>query len=245
MKRPRPTRKPLKPSAPTQKQRWRQLLVLLLLPGGGLLGWGTFVLLVNSSQPSSAHIASSTQPTSTRAAPTTQVTPPPAATATPFPDWERFDGDGFHLDLPAALSGQHPVYINDGTGMTVTWGYEDHPLTTPLQHLESETNILLSYSTKITDTDICPESGTPVTLASGFVGRQQTDVPPNANGPGQPYLYVWLSVVMNGLAIRLEMDGNDPADTFFARYNVLWQHMLGSLATSPSTDIPPHNHPCG
>lgn len=156
-----------------------------------------------------------------------------------------FDGDGFHFDIPAVLSGQHPLYINDGTGLDVVYVYEDKPLATPLQQVESETTIQLNYSYKITDTNICPGSGTPVTLASGVVGRQQTNVPPNANGPGQPYPYVWLSVVMNGVAIRIEMDGNDPAATFFTRYGGIWQHMLGSLAPSPSNDIPPQNHPCG
>lgn len=235
----------MKRPMPTRKQRWRQLLLLLLGAGAGLLGWGTFALLVNSTQPSTAHTASSTQPTSTLATTATETTPPRAATATPLPDWERFDGDGFHLDIPAVLSGQHPLYINDGTGMDVVFVYEDKPLATPLQQVESETTIQLNYSTKITDTNICPESGTPVTLASGVVGRQQTDVPPNVNGPGQPYLYVWLSVVINGVVIRVELDGNNPADTFFARYGGIWQHMLASLAPSPSNDIPPHNHPCG
>jgi hypothetical protein len=219
--------------------------VLFLLLGGGLLGWGTFALLTSSTQALSPHTVSNTQPTSTFAATATETTPPHAPTATPLPDWERFDGDGFHLVIPAVLSGQHPLYINDGTGMDVVFVYEDKPLATPLQQVESETTIQLNYSYKITDTNICPGSGTPVTLASGFVGRQQTNVPPNANGPGQPYPYVWLSVVMNGVVIRVEMDGNDPADTFFARYGGIWQHMLASLAPSPSNDIPPQNHPCG
>lgn len=224
----------MKRPEPTRKQRWKQLLVLLLLLLGGLLGWGIFALLVNSMQAPLTHTVTAAQATSTR-----------MMTATPTPDWEPAVLDGFQLDIPGALSGQHPVYINDGSGLTITWVYEEKPLATPLQHVEAETNIQVSYSTRITDTNICPVRGTPVTLASGFVGRQQTDVPPTANGPAQSYPYVWLSVVINGVAIRVELDGNDPAETFFARYGGIWQHILASLAPGPNNDAPPHNHPCG
>jgi hypothetical protein len=224
----------MKRTVPTRKQRWRQLLVLLLLLVGGLLGWRVFALLVNNIQ------ATSTQTTNAQPATSTH-----AATATSTPDWEPAVLDGFQLDIPGVLSGQHPVYINDGSGLTITWVYEEKPRASPLQHLEAETNLQVSYSIRITDTNICPVRGTSVTLASGFVGRQQTDVPPTANGPAQSYPYVWLSVVINGVAIRVELDGNDPADTFFARYGGIWQHILASLAPGPNNDAPPHNHPCG
>jgi hypothetical protein len=185
-----------------------------------------------------------------------RATPPPSAAPTSAPaatpasqaggDWQPYvNADvGFRLDVPAVLGSSHGFFINNFTGQGFDMTYTGAPTTTPLQTLEAETTVEVLYSGTITDRDICPHDGTPVMLGDGIVGLQETNAPPDANGPDAPYPYVHVSLVLNGTAIRIELRGQAPAETFFTRYGDLWQHMLASFATVPGAPVSP-THPCG
>jgi hypothetical protein len=116
-------------------------------------------------------------------------------------------------------------------------------LSTPLQRTAAGIVVRILYSTKITDTNICPSGGTPVILGTGTRAWQETNVPPNATGPAASSLYVHVSLVLNGMAVRIELVGQDPPDTFFARYGAIWRHMLASFAPLPAQGVRT-SHPC-
>ncbi len=170
----------------------------------------------------------------------------PTATSQSNGDWAPYVNSeyGFRLDLPGILASSHGFFINNFTGQGFDMAYLNAPITTPLQRLEAETAVEVLYSTAITDRDICPDAGTPVMLGTGIEGRQQTNVPPAANGPAALYPYVHVSLVLNGVAIRVELRGQGPSETFLARYAALWQHMLASFA--PVAGGPVYTtRPCG
>lgn len=169
-------------------------------------------------------------------------TAPDAATA----DWTSYVNQtyGFRLDLPAALASNHGFFINDASGQGFDMAYNNAPLTTPLQRLQAQTVVEVLYSTAITDRDICPDAGAPVTLGASIPGRQQSNAPPLLNGPAADAPYVNASVAQGGVAIRFELRGQPPAETFTARYGDLWRHMLASFA--PVSGGPVYaTHPCG
>jgi hypothetical protein len=170
----------------------------------------------------------------------------PTATPQSNGDWSPYVNleYGFRLGLPGVLASSHGFFINNFAGQGFDMAYLNAPITTPLQRLEAETAVEVLYSTAITDRDICPDAGAPVMLGAGIGGRQQTNVPPAANGPAALYPYVHVSLVLNGVAIRVELRGQGPSETFLARYAALWQHMLASFA--PVAGGPVYTtHPCG
>jgi hypothetical protein len=179
-----------------------------------------------------------------------KATPTPTATSAPSlstPDWRivRESEFGFRLDIPGALGSPHGFFINGTSGQGFDLSYYGAPLADALQRLETETHMEVLFSTAITDQNICPSSGTLVTVGPGISGRQQTDVPPTPTGPSQPYPYVMVSLVFHGVAIRLQLSAPqaDP-QTFLTRYGGLWQHVLASVSAVPGGPGDT-NHPCG
>jgi hypothetical protein len=177
------------------------------------------------------------------------ATPTPAGasgTSTPTPDWyvaELTDG-GFRVDMPSVLSPTHAVYINGGAGEYVAYVYTGRPASSPIKRAAAQAHVLVQYASQITDDNICPSGGTPVTLGARFTGYQRSDAPPEADGPPESYPYVRVSTALNGEVIQLELDALGPADTFFARYGDIWRHMLASFAALPSQS-PAATLPCG
>ncbi|HEV2237027.1 MAG TPA: hypothetical protein VGR57_10245 [Ktedonobacterales bacterium] len=168
-----------------------------------------------------------------------------AASATTT-DWTRYVNPsyGFQLDLPGALASGHGFFINDASGQGFDMAYANAPLTTSLQRLESETVVEVLYASAITDRDICPDAGAPVTLGAGIPGRAESNAPPLTNGPAANYPYIRASVAQGGVAVRFELRGQPPAETFMARYGAIWSHMLASFA--PVSGGPAYvTHPCG
>jgi hypothetical protein len=182
-------------------------------------------------------------PQSTRMAGQATASAPPAATSA---DWTPYVNSnyGFRLDLPGALAADHAFFINDASGQGFDMAYANAPLTSSLQRLEAETIVEVLYSTAVTDRDICPDAGAPVTLGASISGTEQSNAPPLSNGPAAPYPYVHASVVRGGVAIRFELRGQPPAETFMTRYGQIWSHMLASFA--PVSGGPVYTtHPCG
>jgi hypothetical protein len=182
-------------------------------------------------------------PTFTHAAGQSATTSAPAATAGDWTPYVNADY-GFRLDLPSALASGHGFFINNASGQGFDMTYNGAPLTSPLQRIEAETTVEVLYSSAVTDRDICPDAGAPVTLGASISGRQQSNAAPLSNGPAAPYPYVHASVVQGGVAIRFELRGQPPSETFMARYSQIWNHMLASFA--PVGGAPAFTtHPCG
>jgi len=173
-------------------------------------------------------------------------TPTGAGTSTPAPDWyaaELPDG-GFRVDMPSVLSPDHAVYINGGAGEYIAYVYTGRPASSPLKRAAAQARVFVQYASQITDDNICPNGGTPVTLGARYSGYQQSDAPPEADGPPANSPYVRVSLVLNGEAIQLELNASGPSDTFFAHYGDIWRHMLASFAPLPNQPAS-NNRPCG
>jgi hypothetical protein len=152
---------------------------------------------------------------------------------------------GFQVEIPGVLSSSHGFFINGTSGQGLDLTYQGAPLSDSLQQLEAETEVDVLFSGAISDTNICPSTGTPITVGPGIVGRQQTDVPPNPTGAAAPFPYVTVSFVLHGVAIQLRLLASQAApDTFLTRYSALWQHMLASAVAVPGGPGD-SNHPCG
>lgn len=171
-----------------------------------------------------------------------------APTLTPLPggDWKPYVNVdyGFRLDVPSVLGSTHGYFINNFTGQGFDLTYTGVPAATPLQTLEEETSVTVLFSTTITDMNICPSAGTPVTLGTGIAGRQETNTLPAPNTPTPSMPYVQVSIVLNGVAIRLVLNGQGSPDTFLTRYGALWRHMLASFGPVPGAPTRT-THPCG
>ena len=167
-------------------------------------------------------------------------------TSTPVPDWyaAELPNGGFRVDMPSVLSPDHPAYINGGAGEYIAFVYTGRPASDPLKRAAAQARVFVQYASRITDDNICPSGGTPMTLGARYSGYQQSDAPPEADGPPTNYPYVRVSTVLNGEAIQLELNASGPADTFFARYGEIWLHMLASFAPLPGQPIST-NRPCG
>jgi hypothetical protein len=177
------------------------------------------------------------------------ATPTPTGagdTSTPTPDWyvAELPDAGFRVDMPSVLSPDHAVYINGGAGEYIAFVYTGRPASSPLKRAAAQARVFVQYTSQITDDNICPSGGTPVTLGARYSGYQQSDAPPAADGPPASYPYVRVSLVLNGEVIQLELNAAGPADTFFARYGDLWRHMLASFAPLPNQPAS-KNRPCG
>lgn len=184
------------------------------------------------------------------------ATPAEMPTATGVPsdtlNWSTIQIDGaFRIDMPRVLACPHGFFINDFSGTGCDFTYAGAPLATPLAQVEAQAQVAILYSTKITDHPICPVAGLPLSFGpytpGGPVvqGRQETNAPPTPTdttaGTGP---YVQFSVVLNGLAIRVQLSALGPSETFFARYGAIWQHMVNSFAPLPHAVQQP-THPCG
>jgi hypothetical protein len=171
----------------------------------------------------------------------------PAGQPTPLEDWHTytFPAYGFRVDVPAVLQPHHAILINGGSGEAIDWYYEQGPLGSPLRQAAADTSVLIQYSTAITDTNICPLYGTIITIGGGVAARQETNIPLAGSGPPPAVPYVRVSLVVGGVAIRIELHGTAPADTFFARYGAIWQHLLATFATFPPQPPLGATHPCG
>lgn len=177
------------------------------------------------------------------------ATPTPSGaggTSTPAPDWytAELPEGGFRVDMPSVLSPDHAVYINGGAGQYIAYVYTGRPASSPLKRAAAQARVFVQYASQITDDNICPSGGTPVTLGARFPAYQQSDAPPETDGPPASYPYVRVSTVLNGEAIQLELNASGPADTFFARYGDIWRHMLASFAPLPGQPVS-NNRPCG
>lgn len=171
----------------------------------------------------------------------------PAGQPTPLEDWHTYTflAYGFRVDVPAVLQPHHAILINGGSGEAIAWYYEQGSLGSPLRQAAADTSVLIDYSTAITDTNICPLQGIPVTIGGGMAARQETNIPPPGGGPPPAVPYVRVSLVASGVAIRIELHGTAPADTFFARYGAIWQHLLATFATFPPQPPLRATRPCG
>jgi hypothetical protein len=224
--------------------RWSSLLLgvggllIFLLAFSGCLAVAALFVKNNQSAPHpAAHAPLSTH---TASLPTTT-----AASLPTNPDWHTYayPAYGFSVEISTVLYPGHALLINDGSGLSTDWGYNGAPLGSPLRVTAAETTVRVQYSTTISDTNLCPAGGTLVTIGSGIRAYQQTNVPPDLNGPSAPYPYVRVSLVTGGVAIRIELDGQGAPETFFARYGPIWQHMLDSFATFVPLQ-PLATHPC-
>ncbi len=224
--------------------RWSSLLLgiggflIFLLVLSGCLA--AAALFVNSNQPTTGRVAHAPLPTHTASLPAMTPTASPAN-----PDWHTYAylAYGFSVEISTVLYPSHSLLINDGSGLSTDWGYGGAALGSPLRVAAAETTVRLQYSTTISDTNICPAGGTPITIGAGIRAYQQTNVPPDLNGPAAPYPYVRVSLVSGGAAIRIELQGQGAPETFFARYGPIWQHMLASFAAFPAQP-PLTTHPC-
>lgn len=224
--------------------RWSRLLLgiggvlIFLLAFSGCLA--VAALVMNNTQSTPGPAGHALLPTHTVSQPTATAPPPPTN-----PDWHTYAylAYGFSVDVSTVLYPSHSLLINDGTGLQTDWGYEGAALGSPLRVAAAETTVRVQYSTTISDTNICPAGGTPITIGAGIRAYQQTNVPPDLNGPAAPYPYVRVSLVSGGVAIRIELQGQGAPETFFARYGPIWQHMLASFTLFP-TQPPLTTHPC-
>lgn len=231
-----------------------RLVLLLSLLSGVLVFTGCLIALAAfgvSHRLTQALAGASGGIHSAAAAPTSQAassTAVLAETPTPLADWHTytFPEQDFQVDLPAVLAPQHALFFNGGAGESIDWTYQQAPVVSPLREIAAGTLVRIQYSTAITDTNLCPTAGTPITVGPSLPARQETDVPPTANGPAVAYLYVHASLVTGGEAIRIELQGQGPPETFFVRYGAMWQHILASFAPIPPQpgQAPLTTHPC-
>lgn len=171
----------------------------------------------------------------------------PGEPATPLEDWHTytFPTYGFRVDVPAVLTPHHAILINGGSGEAISWYYEQAPLGSALRQAAADSSVLIQYSTTITDTNICPLRGVPITIGGGVAARQETNIPLAGSGPLPAVPYVRVSLVAGGVAVRIQMAGTAPADTFLARYGAIWQRLLATFATFPAQPPLGATHPCG
>jgi hypothetical protein len=172
------------------------------------------------------------------AAPTASATSASQATATPAtPNWRSFtSGGGFRIDLPGALGSSHGYFINDFSGQGFDLSYLGAPIVTPLQQREAQIWVSIRYSTKIVDTNICPQGGVPVTLGSGNATTPAWQRDEGTDGK--------VNLVLNGTAIEIALYSSESSQPVLSQYADIWRHMLASFAPLPGQ--PQHmTHPCG
>jgi hypothetical protein len=181
---------------------------------------------------------STTTSRSAVAAPPARATSAPQATATPAtPDWRPFtSGGGFHIDLPGALGSSHGYFINDFSGQGFDLSYLGAPIVTPLQQREAQIGVSIRYSTKIVDTNICPQGGVQVTMGSG---NATTSAWQRDEGTD-----VKVNLVLNGTAIEIALYSSDSSQPVLSQYADIWRHMLASFASLPG-QLQRTTHPCG
>jgi hypothetical protein len=219
--------------------RRRALLGLVALVALGAIALLT-ACLYGTVPPLLAHIltASPTSPPTATAVPSALATAAGTVTATPGnSDWDTFnvyDG-GFRVDVPGVLSSSHGYFINDFSGQGVDLAYNGATLSTPLQRLGAGVKVSVLYSTKITNSNICPQGGSPVRAGSGSGKvsaweRDQGDT-------------VFLNLVLNGVAIEIHLTSRS-GQPALPQYAEIWTHMRSSIAPLPG--LPSSStHPCG
>jgi hypothetical protein len=166
------------------------------------------------------------------------------ATVTPLPtpDWRAASFAGiFRLDVPGVLVSSHGYFLPGGNGQGSDFVYTGAAVLSPLQQLATTTTLSVQYTTNVTTVDLCPHGGTQVPLGSSTATTQLTGWQ-TFSGSTPPS--VELRVVVGGWAIRIMLQGIDPAGTFFARYGSLWQHILSSFTVIHPPD-PQAVNPCG
>lgn len=151
-----------------------------------------------------------------------------------FANWEG----GFQVDIPGVISSSHAYFINDFSGKGIDFYYMGAPISSPLQQREAQIWVKVLYSTKITDQNICPQGGTPVTL--GADGKQGEQVPAWVRNEGR---IVFINLVLTGMAIEILLDTRDNAQPALPRYGDIWRHMLASFAPLPN-ETHSTDHPC-
>ena len=214
---------------------------VLLAIGGALI----FVLALSSCMTVEALLGNANW-WSSRATAQATVRPDTPVSPSPMTDWHTytFPAYGFRLDIPSVLTPQHALLINNGSGETVDWIYQGAAVASLMGRTASETTVRVEYATAMFDTDLCPHGGTAMTIGSGVHAYQETNVPPSPNGPTGATPYVRVSLVVGGVAIRIELDGQGAPATFLARYGPIWEHMLASFTAFPPLQ-PLSSHPCG
>src|SRR5262249_40841434 len=151
-------------------------------------------------------------------------------------------GGGFRIDIPNILGSSHGYFIDNFTGQGVDLSYQGAPASTALQRLATEVTVTVLYATQITDLNICPHGGTPIRVGSGA-----TTVPAwerETLSSSAAVLSVGVNLVLNGVAIEIDLSGQGPPETFRTRYGVIWHHILTSFAPVPGRSTAA-THPCG
>jgi hypothetical protein len=120
------------------------------------------------------------------------------------PDWHiyTFPSYGFQVDISTVLYPQHSLLINNGAGEQTDWIYQGAALGSSLRSASAETTVVVEYSTSVVDTNICPSSGTPMSIGSGIRAYETASVPPDSNGPAASQPYVRVNLVTGGVAIQ-------------------------------------------
>lgn len=158
-------------------------------------------------------------------------------------DWQTYiDGNyGFHLDVPAILTLSFPP--STSANHYILWQYDFGKGQPPQdQALFAEVSVMVFASTK--GPYPCTQ-GSPLTIGSGVTAYEDDslDAPTPTPGGGDTGMGgLDVNLATGGVYLHISLDGHPPKDTFRARYETIWQHILNSFVPGPPV---PDGHPCG
>jgi hypothetical protein len=183
------------------------------------------------------------EPTSTweaTATPWPTSTPIPVPTSTPAPAWVTYSVEVadtatrvYRIDVPGALTcGKSSAPPNH---TILPCEYTGSPL--PPQHpVGAEVSVELDAAW-ITDANFPCRTGVRVVVGPGIAGFQSDNValsaPGNCFDPAPP-TEVRAFWIAGGVCYQLRMYAGASPQTFHARYDAIWRHMLASFAPAPA-----------